>query len=75
MSGGQPEFIEPLARAATAVGIDGLFMEVHDRPHEALSDPATQFPLEGLPGLLQRLLAVHRTAKNASKSQECKVNI
>jgi len=37
-SGGQPEFIEPLARAAVAVVIDGVFVEVHDRPEEALSD-------------------------------------
>jgi 2-dehydro-3-deoxyphosphooctonate aldolase (KDO 8-P synthase) len=62
-SGGQREFIEPLARAAVAVGIDGLFLEVHDRPAEALSDPATQYPLEALPRLLDRLVAIHRAAK------------
>ena len=37
-SGGQPEFIEPLARAGTAVGVDGIFLEVHDHPERALSD-------------------------------------
>ena len=37
-SGGQPEFIAPLARAAVAVGIDGVFVEVHDHPEKALSD-------------------------------------
>ncbi len=62
-SGGQPEFIEPLARAAVAVGVDGIFLEVHDRPAEALSDAATQFPLERLPALLERLLAIHRAAQ------------
>ena len=39
-SGGQPEFIEPLARAGAAVGVDGMFLEVHDNPAEALSDGA-----------------------------------
>ncbi len=59
-SGGQREFIEPLARAAVAAGIDGLFLEVHDRPAEALSDAATQYPLDQLPRLLDSLLAIHR---------------
>jgi 2-dehydro-3-deoxyphosphooctonate aldolase (KDO 8-P synthase) len=57
-SGGQREFIEPLARAAIAVGVDGLFLEVHDRPEKALSDSATQFPLANLPALLERLLRI-----------------
>lgn len=59
-SGGQPEFIEPLARAAVAAGVDGIFLEVHDKPSEALSDAATQFPLNQLAPLLARLLAIHR---------------
>jgi 2-dehydro-3-deoxyphosphooctonate aldolase (KDO 8-P synthase) len=54
-SGGQPEFIEPLARAGTAVGVDGLFLEVHDNPSEALSDGANALPLDQLGGLLERL--------------------
>ena len=45
-SGGQPEFIEPLARAGTAAGIDGLFLEVHDNPAKALSDGTNALPLE-----------------------------
>jgi len=58
MSGGQPEFIAPLARAAAAVGIDALFVEVHPDPTQARSDPATQLPLEQLPRLLTQVLAV-----------------
>lgn len=47
-SGGQPEYIKPLARAAVAVGIDALFLEVHPDPKNAKSDAASQFPLEKL---------------------------
>jgi 2-dehydro-3-deoxyphosphooctonate aldolase (KDO 8-P synthase) len=54
-SGGQPEFIEPLARAAVAAGIDGIFLETHDNPEAALSDGANALPLSRLPGLLARL--------------------
>src|SRR5271156_631109 len=54
-SGGQPEFIEPLARAGTAAGIDGLFLEVHDNPAQALSDGANALPLEKLRVLLQKI--------------------
>ena len=49
---GQPEFIKPLARAAAAVGIDGLFLEVHPEPEKSLSDSASQFPLKDLKELL-----------------------
>src|SRR5277367_5066088 len=54
-SGGQPEFIEPLARAGAAVGVDGLFLEVHDNPSKALSDGTNALPLSELPGLLGKL--------------------
>jgi 2-dehydro-3-deoxyphosphooctonate aldolase (KDO 8-P synthase) len=54
-SGGQPEFIETLARAAVAAGVDGLFLETHDNPQEALSDGANALPLNQLAGLLSRL--------------------
>jgi 2-dehydro-3-deoxyphosphooctonate aldolase (KDO 8-P synthase) len=54
-SGGQPEFIEPLARAAVAAGIDGIFLETHDNPEAALSDGANALPLSQLAGLLARL--------------------
>ncbi|RPI73624.1 MAG: 3-deoxy-8-phosphooctulonate synthase [Ignavibacteriales bacterium] len=49
---GQPEFIKPLARAAAAVGIDGLFLEIHPEPEKAMSDAASQFPLKDLRELL-----------------------
>jgi 2-dehydro-3-deoxyphosphooctonate aldolase (KDO 8-P synthase) len=54
-SGGQPEFIEPLARAGTAVGVDGVFLEVHDDPAKALSDGTNALPLSELPSLLGKL--------------------
>ncbi|MGA8220076.1 MAG: 3-deoxy-8-phosphooctulonate synthase [Candidatus Acidiferrales bacterium] len=55
-SGGQPEFIEPLARAGTAVGVDGIFLEVHDNPAEALSDGTNALPLDRLRPLLEKIL-------------------
>jgi 2-dehydro-3-deoxyphosphooctonate aldolase (KDO 8-P synthase) len=54
-SGGQPEFIEPLARAGIATGVDGIFLETHDNPAAALSDGANALPLSQLPALLARL--------------------
>jgi 2-dehydro-3-deoxyphosphooctonate aldolase (KDO 8-P synthase) len=54
-SGGQPEFIEPLARAGVAAGVDGIFLETHDNPAAALSDGANALPVEQLPQLLRRL--------------------
>ena len=54
-SGGQPEFIEPLARAGVAAGVDGIFLETHDHPAEALSDGANALPLSQLPALLAKL--------------------
>jgi 2-dehydro-3-deoxyphosphooctonate aldolase (KDO 8-P synthase) len=54
-SGGQPEFIEPLARAGVAAGVDGIFLETHDNPAAALSDGPNALPLAQLPQLLLRL--------------------
>jgi len=54
-SGGQPEFIEPLARAGVAAGVDGIFLETHDNPAAALSDGPNALPLAQLPALLKRL--------------------
>jgi 2-dehydro-3-deoxyphosphooctonate aldolase (KDO 8-P synthase) len=54
-SGGQPEFIEALARAAVGAGVDGVFLETHDNPKDALSDGANALPLKELPALLTRL--------------------
>lgn len=54
-SGGQPEFIETLARAGVATGVDGLFLETHDNPATALSDGPNALPLSQLPQLLSRI--------------------
>lgn len=62
VSGGQPEFIPTLARAAVAAGIDGLFLEVHDNPREAKSDGANALHLDLLKPLLETLLALHALA-------------
>jgi len=59
-SGGRPEFIFPLARAAAAVGIDALFIETHPDPAKAKSDSASQLPLEEVPFLLEQVLAIDR---------------
>jgi 2-dehydro-3-deoxyphosphooctonate aldolase (KDO 8-P synthase) len=63
-SGGQREFIAAMARAAVAVGIDGLFMEVHPHPAEALCDGPNSQPLGELKPLLEQLLAIDRIVKN-----------
>jgi len=60
VSGGQPEFIPVLARAAVAAGCDGVFMEVHDNPKEAKSDGANALESTKLRGVLKELLAVKR---------------
>src|SRR6266704_1450066 len=54
-SGGQPQFIEPLARAGVAAGVDGIFLETHDNPAKALSDGPNALPLTQLPALLVKL--------------------
>ena len=65
-SGGQPEFIPILSRAAVAVGVDGVFMEVHDNPALAKSDGANALPLSRLRETLQELLAVHQSVHTRS---------
>ncbi len=65
VSGGQPEFIPLLARAAVAAGIDGLFLEVHDDPANAKSDGANALDLKLLKPLLENLLAIHKAAATA----------
>lgn len=59
VSGGQPEFIPVLTRAAVAAGVDGVFLEVHDNPAQAKSDGANALHLNRLKGVLEVLLAVH----------------
>jgi len=63
VSGGQPEFVPLLARAAVAAGVDGIFLEVHDNPGEAKSDGANALHLENLRPLLGTLLAIHEAAR------------
>jgi 2-dehydro-3-deoxyphosphooctonate aldolase (KDO 8-P synthase) len=58
-TGGLPEYIEPLARAGVACGVDAVFMEVHDRPEVAPSDGANMLPLERLGPLLHMLRELH----------------
>lgn len=62
VSGGQPEFIPLLARAAVAAGVDGLFLEVHNDPANAKSDGANALRLDLLKPLLETLLAIHTAA-------------
>jgi 2-dehydro-3-deoxyphosphooctonate aldolase (KDO 8-P synthase) len=62
-SSGQPRFIEVLARAAAAVGIAGVFIEVHEAPERALSDGPNSLRLERLAGLWQRLQEIDRLVK------------
>jgi 2-dehydro-3-deoxyphosphooctonate aldolase (KDO 8-P synthase) len=62
-SGGQPEFIEPLARAGTAIGADGLFLEVHDNPAKALSDGTNALALGKLQPMLERILRIAALAR------------
>jgi len=61
VSGGQPEFIPVLTRAAVAAGIDGVFLEVHNDPPNAKSDGANALHLNHLKAVLEQLLAVHKT--------------
>jgi 2-dehydro-3-deoxyphosphooctonate aldolase (KDO 8-P synthase) len=63
VSGGQPEFIEPLARAAAATGIAGVFVEVHDAPERALSDGANALRLDLLAAFWERLQALDALIK------------
>jgi 2-dehydro-3-deoxyphosphooctonate aldolase (KDO 8-P synthase) len=64
VSGGQPQFIPVLARAAVAAAIDGLFLEVHEDPACAKSDGANALRLDNLKALLEQLLAIHNVASH-----------
>ncbi len=63
VSGGQPEFIPLLARAAVAAGVDGIFLEVHDNPPQAKSDGANALDLKFLPEVLDELIAIQAVVK------------
>lgn len=66
-SGGAPEFIEPLTRAAVAAGIDGVFVEVHDNPPAALSDGANALRLDLLESFWKRMKALHESVNSLGK--------
>lgn len=61
VSGGNPEFIAPLAKAAVAIGIDGVFVETHPQPEKALSDGSNMLPLNEMESLLKLLIKIHNT--------------
>ena len=65
-SSGQREFAAPLARAAAAVGIDGLFLEVHHDPEKALCDGPNSLTLESLPELLKQILKIKQVTDHKS---------
>lgn len=71
---GQAEYIEHLARAGVACGVDGLFMEVHDNPPMAMSDAATQFALEKLEPMLETLLKIHQITRSNLNATEMSLN-
>ena len=64
VTGGTPNFISPLGRAAVAAGADAVFIETHPRPTEALSDGANMLPLDNLPSLLKTLSSIHETVRS-----------
>ncbi|MGM0436891.1 MAG: 3-deoxy-8-phosphooctulonate synthase [Bacillota bacterium] len=66
-SGGEREYVPHLTRAACGVGIDALFMEVHDNPEVAKSDSATMIPLDKLEGILKQALAIDEVVKGRSE--------
>jgi len=66
-SGGQPQFIEPLARAGVAAGVDGIFLETHDNPAAALSDGPNALPLSELLGLLMKLKGLNSVIRRWSE--------
>lgn len=68
ISGGESRFIPTLAKAAAAVGIDGLFLEVHPEPAKALSDAGSQLPLSELKNLLTIIKQIDEIAKNEARN-------
>jgi 2-dehydro-3-deoxyphosphooctonate aldolase (KDO 8-P synthase) len=66
-SSGEKEYVPPLMRAALAVGVDALFMEVHDEPALAKSDGANMLPLAGLEKILKQALIIDQAQKDCQK--------
>jgi len=69
-SGGDREFVACLAKAAVAAGCDALFLEVHPQPERALSDAATMLPLDQLPELLEKAMAIRNIVNPRPAAQE-----
>ena len=67
-TGGNRELVEPLARAATAVGVDALFFETHPNPDDAKSDGANMVPLDAFEPMLRRLLEIHAVTRRQEES-------
>ena len=65
VSGGQPDMIETIARAAIAVGADGIFLETHPEPEKALSDGANMLQLDQVKDLLSKLVKIRQTNQNS----------
>jgi 2-dehydro-3-deoxyphosphooctonate aldolase (KDO 8-P synthase) len=65
VTAGQAEFIEPMARAGVAAGVDGVFLEVHENPATALSDAQNTLPLHRLAPLLDQLVEIHAIARRS----------
>ena len=70
-TGGQSEYIEPLARAGVACGVDAVFMEVHEEPSRALSDGPNALPLARMSALLRSLRAVHDAVGRTNADAPC----
>jgi 2-dehydro-3-deoxyphosphooctonate aldolase (KDO 8-P synthase) len=69
-SGGQREFIPPLARAAVAAGLDGIFLEVHPHPEKALCDGPNSMPLDRVESLLKVLLKIHAVVSEENNERD-----
>jgi len=70
VTAGQAEFIEPMAAAGVAAGVDGVFMEVHERPQEARSDAQNALRLDLLEPLLHRLVRIHAIARERAAAAQ-----
>jgi 2-dehydro-3-deoxyphosphooctonate aldolase (KDO 8-P synthase) len=68
-SGGDRQFVPPLARAAVATGVDGVFIEVHPDPDKALSDASTMLKMQDLPRLLQVLQEIDRVVRDSAEAE------
>jgi 2-dehydro-3-deoxyphosphooctonate aldolase (KDO 8-P synthase) len=68
-TGGNRAMVEPLARAAVALGVDGLFFETHPTPDTSPSDGPNMIPLDQFAGLLRRLLAIRRTVEELKNEE------